>query len=229
MVKVLIVDDNALDRDGLKYSLIDEPDIELVGEASNGIEAVDMAQELKPDVVLMDLRMPLMGGVDATKKITEMEPTPKVIALSTYDTDRYVGPAMEAGATAHIRKDAPAPDLLRLVRGPGYKPPGKKPAASASSRTSLPGITREKKDVSERGARRAGHFDAPRPGSDIFSDVELDVLTNAAKGMTNSQIAAKLAIDQAEVRQHLHKLYKELRVKDRSGLRSAARRRRLLP
>jgi DNA-binding NarL/FixJ family response regulator len=209
VIKLLIVDDNAPDRDGLKYSLIDEPDIKIVGEAANGLDAVELAEEHRPDVVLMDLRMPLMGGVQATEKLVAMEPSPYVIVLSTYQTDADVGPAMKAGARHHMRKDAPIDQLLRAIRASGGDTGGGMPK---TSRQTQGGLTEA----------------APRPGSDVLSEIELDVLKWIAAGQTNSQVAARLAIEEADVRTHLFRIYKEFGVRDRSGAVGEGRRRKIL-
>ena len=209
VIKLLIVDDNAPDRDGLKYSLIDEPDIEVVGEAENGMEAVELAEELKPNVVLMDLRMPIMGGAQATEKLVAMDPPPYVIALSTYQTDSDVGPAMKAGASHHMRKDAPIDQLLRAIRSSGGDRGGGMPRTSRQTQ----GVMSDAE---------------PRPGSDVLSEIELDVLKWVAHGQTNSQVAARLAIEEAEVRTHLFRIYKEFGVRDRSGAVGEGRRRKIL-
>lgn len=209
VIKLLIVDDNAPDRDGLKYSLIDEPDIKIVGEAANGLDAVELAEEHRPDVVLMDLRMPIMGGVQATEKLVGMEPPPYVIVLSTYQTDADVGPAMKAGARHHMRKDAPIDQLLRAIRASGGDTGGGMPKTSRQTQGSLTEA-------------------APRPGSDVLSEIELDVLKWIAAGQTNSQVAARLAIEEAEVRTHLFRIYKEFGVRDRSGAVGEGRRRKIL-
>jgi DNA-binding NarL/FixJ family response regulator len=229
LIKVLIVDDNAVDRDGLKYTIIDESDLEIVGEASNGEEAVEMAQELKPDVILMDLKMPIMGGVEATKKIAEMEPPPRIIAMTTYETERHAGPAMDAGAASYMRKDAPSNQLLQAIRG-GASRPAADEKAGAGRKGALPRIggARRGEQGDSRRERRASFGDAPRPGSDVFSDVELDVLKYAVQGWSNVQIATRLAIDPAEVRHHLLRIYREFGVRDRAGIRGAARRRNIL-
>lgn len=229
MIKVLIVDDNDLDRDGLKYTIIDESDLEIVGEATNGTEAVEMAQELKPDVVLMDLKMPMMSGVEATKKIVEMEPAPRVIALTTYETERDAGPAMKAGAASHLRKDVPSKDLLRAIRGGASRPAAD--AERAGGKGSLPSVERGKRSdqADSRRERRASFGDAPRAGSDIFTELELDVIKYASLGFTNAQIARKLAIEVTEVRQHLLRIYREFGVRDRAGIRTVAHRRKILP
>jgi DNA-binding NarL/FixJ family response regulator len=208
VIKLLIVDDNAPDRDGLKYSLIDEPDIEVVGEAENGMEAVELAEKLKPNVVLMDLRMPIMGGAQATEKLVAMDPPPYVIALSTYQTDSDVGPAMKAGASHHMRKDAPIDQLLRAIRSSGGDTGGGMPRTSRQTQ-----LVRDEE---------------PRPGSDVLSEIELDVLKWVAHGQTNSQVAARLAIEEAEVRTHLFRIYKEFGVRDRSGAVGEGRRRKIL-
>jgi DNA-binding NarL/FixJ family response regulator len=236
LIKVLIVDDNDLDRDGLKYTIVDESDLEIVGEATNGMEAVEMAQELKPDVVLMDLRIPVMGGVEATKKIAEMEPAPRIIAMTTYETEREAGPAMNAGAAAYLKKDAPTKDLLRAIRGGAGRAGPKFEKAKATRMGSLPRVGSQRRGQADQGEeerqdrreRRASFGDAARPGSDIFSEVELDVLTYAARGLSNAQIAAKLAIEPAEVREHLLRIYREFGVRDRAGIRVVARRRKML-
>jgi len=117
-IRLLLVDDHPVVRDGLRGVFADDPDFEVVGEAGNGAEAVARVERLGADVVLMDLRMPEMGGVEAIQRLREVAPAVRVLVLTTYDTDSDVLPAIEAGATGYLLKDAPRDELIRAVRSP---------------------------------------------------------------------------------------------------------------
>jgi DNA-binding NarL/FixJ family response regulator len=120
-IRLLIVDDHPVVRGGLRGMFTGDPDFEVVGEAGNGVEAVERAQALRADVVLMDLRMPVMGGVEAIQRLRESAPTVGVLVLTTYDTDDDVLPAIEAGAIGYLLKDAPREELMRAVRQPAQE------------------------------------------------------------------------------------------------------------
>ncbi|MGQ0678341.1 MAG: response regulator transcription factor [Actinomycetota bacterium] len=219
MIRLLIVDDSALDRDGLRLSLMDEEGIEIVGEAANGVEAVERAAELKPDVVLMDLRMPIMNGVEATRQIAEKEGGPRVLLLTTYDTEPDVGGGLKAGAAGYLPKSAPTHDLLRSIRGLMQGGPSVptirsatrlRPAGEAPSSPVVP-----------------AEPEGPR-GKGILEDLEMDILQMVANGFSNGQAAAKLAITEQEVKAALFSVYRKLGKQDRSGAVGEAYRRGLL-
>lgn len=197
--RVLIVDDHPVVRDGLRGIFADEPGFEVVGEAANGHDAVIQAQALDPDVVLMDLRMPRMDGVTAIARLGEVGVRSRVLVLTTYDTERDVLPAIEAGATGYLLKDAPADELLRAVSAAARG----ETVLSPSVATQLVGRVRQ-------------------PTEEPLSPRELEVLRLVAAGSTNRQIAAELFISEATVKTHLLHLYGKLDVNDRAAAVAAA-------
>lgn len=220
LIRILIVDDNERDRDGLRVSLMDEDGIEIVGEATNGAEALEQVAALKPDVVLMDLRMPIMNGVEATRQICEPEKHPQVVVLTTYDTEPDVGGALKAGAAAYQKKDAPTHDILRSIRGT---------VQGGSSVPKLRGVQRAA--PSAQTAAYQAPAEAPRrpsPHDGLLEEIELEVLRLIAGGYNNAQAAYKLTIDEAEVKTILFAVYRKLGKQDRSGAVGEAHRRNLL-
>lgn len=209
-IRVLIVDDHPVVRDGLRGVLSGEPDMLVVGEAGDGAEALarvaSAAGEGAPvDVVLMDLRMPTMGGVDAIKELRRAGPSPRVLVLTTFDTDRDVLPAVEAGATGYLLKDTPREELLRAVR-----------AAHRGEAVLSPAVA----------GRLMGQVRAP--GTAALSSRELDVLRLVAAGETNREAARALFISEATIKTHLLHIYAKLEVRDRASAVAAAYRRGLL-
>ncbi|WP_194244386.1 response regulator [Nonomuraea phyllanthi] len=202
MVRLLIVDDHPIVRDGLRAALGGEPDFEIVGEAADGATAVRLADELRPDVVLMDLRMPGMDGVTAIRRLSGTGP--RVLVLTTFDTD--VLPVLEAGATGYLLKDAPPEELVRAVRAVHRGETVLAPAAAG---------------------RLADHLRKPSRGR--LSKRELDVLRLVAEGATNKEAAADLFISEASVKTHLLHIYAKLDVRDRASAVAEAYRRGLLP
>jgi len=204
-IRLLIVDDHPVVRDGLRGLFADDPDFQVVGEAANGAEAVARVERLGADVVLMDLRMPGMGGVEAIQRLRRTAPAVRVLVLTTYDTDSDVLPAIEAGATGYLLKDAPREELIRAVR-----------AAFAGEAVLSPAVAR----------RLMGQVRRPPP--EALSQRELDVLALIADGATNRQAAAKLFVSEATVKTHLLHIYEKLGVRDRAAAVAEAYRRRLL-
>ena len=213
-IRLLIVDDHPVVRDGLRGILEGSPDFEVVGEAANGAEAVTRARALRPDVVLMDLRMPDVDGVTAIKRLAELGVEARVLVLTTYDTDADVVPAIEAGATGYLLKDAPRGDLLRAVRAAAHG----EAVLSPSVATRLLGQVRGQ----VRGQGRA-------PGPEPLSARELDVLALIARGCSNRDAAARLFISEATVKTHLLHIYGKLGVNDRAAAVAAGFERGLLP
>ncbi|MCO1660869.1 response regulator [Pseudonocardia humida] len=197
-VKVLIVDDHPVVRDGLRGVIDGEPDMEVVGEAGDGAEALarvaDGGAGGGVDVVLMDLRMPRMGGVEAIKELRRTAPAVRVLVLTTFDTDRDVLPAIEAGATGYLLKDTPRVELLRAVR-----------AAHRGEAVLSPAVA----------GRLMGQVRGPEP--EVLSARELQVLTLVAAGSTNRETAQKLFISEATVKTHLLHIYAKLEVRDRAS------------
>ena len=204
-IRLLIVDDHPVVRDGLRGLFADDPDFQVVGEAANGAEAVARVERLGADVVLMDLRMPEMGGVEAITRLRRTAPAVRVLVLTTYDTDSDVLPAIEAGATGYLLKDAPREELIRAVR-----------AAFAGEAVLSPAVAR----------RLMGQVGKPPP--ETLSRRELEVLALIADGATNREAAAKLFISEATVKTHLLHVYEKLGVRDRAAAVAEAYRRNLL-
>jgi DNA-binding NarL/FixJ family response regulator len=195
MIRVLVVDDHPIVRSGIVAALAGEPDIEVVGEATDGAEAVAAAGASAPDVVLMDLRMPVLGGAAATERLLATARPPKVLVLTTYDTDDDIIAAIEAGASGYLLKAAPAQEILAAVR-----------AVDAGKTALAPSI------AAALVARvRSGGTPAPR-----LSARELEVLRLVASGLSNPQIAARLYIGEATVKTHLIHVFEKLDVTGRT-------------
>ena len=193
-IKLLIADDHPVVRDGLSSMFARDPEFEVLGEAADGAEAVRLVQALKPDVVLMDLRMPGMDGVTAITELARRRMVVRVLVLTTYDTDSHVLPAIEAGATGCLLKDAPCDELLRAVL-----------AAAQGDAVLSPSVA----------ARLMNRFRAPSAGP--LSQRELEVLELEAAGATNREAAARLFISEATVKSHLMNIYATLGVSDRAA------------
>lgn len=201
-ISLLIADDHPVVRDGLSGMFNADPDFEVLGEAANGTEAVNLAERLQPDVVLMDLRMPELDGVGAIAQLAERGVTARVLVLTTYDTDSDVLPAIEAGATGYLLKDAPRTELFRAVR-----------AAARGDAVLSPSVASR-----VLGQIRTPAHDAEEP----ISPRELEVLELVARGATNRDAAAKLFISEATVKTHLVHIYAKLGVNDRAAAVAAA-------
>ena len=201
-VRVLIADDQQLIRDGFRMILATAPDIEIVGEASNGAEAVALARELRPDVVLMDIRMPELDGIEATRRILAQNHDPKtsVLILTTFDLDEYVYDALRAGASGFLLKDVPARQLVAAIRTVGE-----------GDALLSPSITRRL--IEEFSASRAPA--APAPELDELTPRELEVFRLLATGKTNGEIAAELIIGETTVKTHVTRILMKLGVRDR--------------
>ncbi|MFB7450627.1 response regulator [Streptomyces sp. NPDC056194] len=195
-ITLLIVDDHPVVRDGLRGMFAAEGSgFHVLGEAPDGVRGVELALELDPDVVLMDLRMPGGGGVDAIAELTRRGARSRVLVLTTYDTDTDTLPAIEAGATGYLLKDAPREELFAAVR------------AAASGRTVLSPTVASRLVTAVR---------APAPDSTL-SAREGEILALVAKGTANRAIAAELFISEATVKTHLTHIYAKLGVKDRAA------------
>jgi DNA-binding NarL/FixJ family response regulator len=206
MIRLLIADDHPVVRDGLSGMFAAEPGFEVVGRAGDGAEAIQLAETLRPDVILMDLQMPGMNGLTAISELTGRGVTARVLVLTTYDTDGYVVPAIEAGATGYLLKDAPRDELLRAVR-----------AAADGTSVLAPSVANT----------LMNHVRTP-PAPAIVSPRELEVLELVAAGNTNREIAAHLFISEATVKTHLLNIYAKLGVPDRASAVAEAFRRGLL-
>jgi DNA-binding NarL/FixJ family response regulator len=204
-IRLLIVDDHPVVRDGLSGMFGGEEDVEVVGQAADGAEAVRRARGLRPDVILMDLRMPGMDGVAAIAALAAAGSSARVLVLTTFDTDSDVLPAIEAGATGYLLKDSPRAELLRAVR-----------AAARGESVLSPSVA----------TRLVGQVRAP--AQDPLSQRELEVLGLVARGSTNREAAARLFISEATVKTHLLHVYAKLGVNDRAAAVAEAFERGLL-
>ena len=204
-IRLLIADDHPVVRDGLSSMFARDPEFEVLGEASDGAEAIRLALALKPDVILMDLRMPGVDGLTAITELARRGSGSRVLVLTTYDTDSHVLPAIEAGATGYLLKDAPRAELLRAVR-----------AAARGEAVLSPAVA----------ARLMSRFRAP--GTGPLSQRELEVLELVAAGTTNREAAARLFITEATVKTHLVNIYAKLGVGDRAAAVAEAFNRGLL-
>ena len=199
-VSVVLVDDQDLMRAGLRLILEGSPDIEVVGEAHEGAEAIAIARELEPDVVLMDIRMPGVDGVEATRRIVELGLRSRVLILTTYDLDEHLYETIRAGACGFLLKTAPSHQLLETIR-----------AAAAGETVLAPSITRR---LLERFVRTAAPHAAARRLEDLTSR-EREVLELIARGLSNEEIATALFVSEATVKSHVNTLFRKLEVRDR--------------
>lgn len=204
VLRLLLVDDHPVVRDGLRGMLEAAPEFEVVGEASDGPSGVRLARSLRPDVVLMDLRMPGGGGLDAIAELAAQEVPSRVLVLTTYDTDRDIMAALDAGATGYLLKDARREDLFAAIRS----------AARGESVLSPAVATRVVSRVRTR--------------SQELTDREAEVLALVARGRSNREIAAALFVSEATVKTHLGHVYEKLGVKDRAAAVATAYERGLL-
>jgi DNA-binding NarL/FixJ family response regulator len=204
-IRLLVVDDHPVVRDGLSSMFARDPEFEVLGEAGDGAEAVRLAQRVRPDVILMDLRMPGMDGVAAITELAKRGVAARVLVLTTYDTDSHVLPAIEAGATGYLLKDCPRSELLRAVRAAAHGEAVLSPAVAARLMSRV-----------------------RSPGAGPLSQRELEVLELVASGTTNREAAATLFITEATVKTHLLNIYAKLGVSDRAAAVAEAFNRGLL-
>jgi DNA-binding NarL/FixJ family response regulator len=202
-VRVLIADDQALVRTGFRMILDAEPGVEVVGEAADGLEAVEMAGTLKPDVILMDIRMPNLDGLEATRRLTggDAEHGPKVLILTTFDLNEYVYEALRAGASGFLLKDTPPEQLAAGVR-----------VVASGDALLAPSITRR---LIEEFSRTRPVDTPPPPSVEELTARELEVLGLIAKGMSNAEIAAELVVSETTVKTHVARVLMKLGLRDR--------------
>lgn len=198
-IKILIADDHPVVREGLMSMLNRQEDFEVVGEAKDGVEAVNKTKELAPDVVLMDLRMPELDGVEAIHQIKAARPHTHIIILTTYSDDEYIFHGIEAGARAYLLKDAPREELFKAIR-----------TVYRGESLIQPVVATKLLDRLTELSRRA-------PSGEELSERELEVLRLMAKGSANKEISAQLSISQSTVKTHISSIFQKLGVNDRTG------------
>jgi two-component system, NarL family, response regulator LiaR len=194
-IRVLLADDHSVVRKGVREFLEEEADIEVVGEAGDGVQAVELAASLRPDVVVMDIKMPGLSGVEATKRIRKDAPGVRVLALTAYDDDPYIFGLLEAGAGGYVLKTAESRELIRAIR-----------AVAAGHSALDPAIA----------PRLIARVADPAGSGESLTDRELEVLRLAARGLTNKQIGHDLDISDRTVQNHLANIYAKLGVASRT-------------
>ena len=205
MIRVLLADDQALVRAGFRALLDAEPDVDVVGEASDGREAIELTRALVPDIVLMDVRMPELDGIAATRSIAEEVALSSVhiVILTTFEQDEYVFEALRAGASGFLVKDTEPADLVRAVR-----------AVAAGDALLSPGVTRR---LIEEFASHAKSVDVA-PALDELTEREREVMALVAEGLSNEEIARKLFVSPATAKTHVSRAMVKLRARDRAQL-----------
>ena len=204
-IRLVIADDHPVVRDGLRGMLESQPDFQVIGEASDGAAALQLAIEMEPDLILIDLRMPVMDGVTAIREIKRRRPGVQVLVLTTYDSDADILPAIEAGATGYLLKDTSREELYRAIR-----------AAARGETVLAPAVAR----------RLIGRMRLPV--EEKLSSRELEVLGLVAGGLSNSDIGGRLHISQATVKSHLIHIFGKLGVSDRTAAVTVALQRGLI-
>ena len=222
-IRVIIAEDHPIVREGTRQLLEAEEDIEVVGEASNGAQAVDLAARLHPDVAIIDISMPEMSGIEATQRIKAAQPATAILILTAYDDDRYVFALLAAGAAGYLLKDVPSAEVVRAVRSVRAGEPVLHPAIARkvlarfategrpASAAKVPAATPERKD-----------------SESLLTERELQVLRLAASGMTNARIAARLYVSVRTVQVHLTNIFNKLGVGSRTEAVIAGLRRGLV-
>jgi DNA-binding NarL/FixJ family response regulator len=200
VIRVLLVDDQELMRMGFRMVLGAQPDIDVVGEAADGLDAVQLADQLRPDVVLMDVRMPVLDGVEATKRIAEAG-TSKVLVMTTFDMDEYALSALRNGASGFLLKDTPPGDLVSALR-----------AVASGDAVVSPSVT---KRLLSRFLGESGGELRDAAVLDVLTEREREVLVLIAKGLSNTEIARKLFLSEATVKTHVGRILSKLEIRDR--------------
>ncbi len=199
MISILLADDQELVRTGLRMILDAEDDLEVVGEAADGLQAIERAADLQPDVVLMDIRMPQLDGIGATRRITASQPGVRVVMLTTFDRSQLVYDSLVAGASGFLLKDAPSDQLISGVR-----------AIARGEELLAPTITRRLIEEFTRAGRAK-----PPQGFNEVTERELEVLTLVARGRSNAEIAAELFVSIQTVKTHVARVLAKLGLRDR--------------
>ena len=201
-IRVVVADDQGMVRSGFSVLLNAQPDIEVIAEAVNGEEAIARTAELRPDVILMDVRMPVLDGLQATRVITEMPGAPKVLVLTTFDLDDYVYEALRSGASGFLLKDASAGELAEAVR-----------LVAAGDALLSPGVTRR---LIAEFARMGAPRSPGRQQLDGLTERESEVLALVARGMSNAEIAGYLVVAEQTVKTHVSRILMKLGLRDRT-------------
>ncbi len=201
-IRVVIADDQGMVRSGFSTLLNSEPDIEVIGEAVNGQEAIARAAQLRPDVMLMDVRMPVLDGLQATREITAIPGAPRVLVLTTFDLDDYVYQALRWGASGFLLKDASARELADAVR-----------VIAAGDALLSPGVTRR---LIAEFARMGAPRGPSRDSLDGLTERECEVLALVARGMSNAEIAGRLVVAEQTIKTHVSRILMKLGLRDRT-------------
>jgi DNA-binding NarL/FixJ family response regulator len=201
-IRVVIADDQGMVRSGFSTLLNSEPDIEVIGEAVNGQEAIARAAQLRPDVMLMDVRMPVLDGLQATREITAVPGAPKVLVLTTFDLDDYVYQALRWGASGFLLKDASARELADAVR-----------VVASGDALLAPGVTRR---LIAEFARMGAPRGPSRDSLDGLTERECEVLALVARGMSNAEIAGRLVVAEQTIKTHVSRILMKLGLRDRT-------------
>lgn len=202
MIRVALVDDQEMVRAGFRMILESEPDISVVGEAADGREAIEIVQRCSPHVVLMDVRMPVMDGIEATTTLVNSGTEARVLILTTFDLDDYVYSALRAGASGFMLKDAPAEQLINAVR-----------VIAAGEALLAPSVTRML--IEQVSRRETARSVVARPGLSELTEREMEVLRLMARGLSNGEIAGHLYLGEAAIKTHVGRVLAKLGVRDR--------------
>ena len=204
MIRVLLVDDQALVRAGFRMILDAEEDLDVVGEATDGREAIEQSRALRPDVVLMDIRMPELDGLEASRRIIaeQGDSAPRILMLTTFDLDEYVYEALRAGASGFLLKDTPPEQLVEAIH-----------VVAGGDALLSPVVTR--RVIAEFVRRPPATARPPAPGLDELTARELEILRLIARGLSNAEIAAEAFVSETTVKTHVARILQKLRVRDR--------------
>lgn len=203
-LRVVVADDQELVRAGFAVLIDSAPDLEVIGQAANGVEAVDLVVALEPDVVLMDVRMPGLDGIEATRQIARSGSASRVLMLTTFDRDEFVHEALRAGASGFLLKDTPPADLLDAIR-----------VVAAGEALLAPTVTRR---LIEEFVRTPVSGTTSPAALAVLTDREREVLTLVARGLSNQEIAERLVLSPSTAKTHVSRILTKLNVRDRAGL-----------